>query len=647
MDRRLFMEIAGAGIAASMADSAWALPAQSGAAPVVRVKADPARPVISFLSWDTEGGPRADSNLLRDDAPVSLEIRTDGAWHPAGQLPVRRASGPGTGYAIQVRPGLKLVWRVAQTSGGLSFDFSSSGSGLYAITGIRLRFPFNPRLTPTTFLSGQWWGDGSFSLPGILSAPDFGQMLVSASDGAEVKGHLEGDRKQGTMDLVLRLPIPLEATPYRLTFQPVRLDPPAGLEGSPLWPLARRAWFNAWQPTAEWGDQSTPASSPAGVLGNNVISDPASMSLVFYSDMAFWFPKVAGISIASLVRQTAEWWMNDRTSPEGVVAGYWDWRIFLDANTGPLIAAWDYVESTNDLGWILHRISQLEFIAEYYVRRDVDQDGLVEAVQSGDAGTLRGHERGCCWWDALNCGGKDGYSNALIYRAWLCLADLESKLSRHKQQARYLELARKLKAAYVKTLYNPKTGWLGWWRSSDGELHDYATPVVNGMAIEYGLVEPALGRKILDRLWRKIADAGFTRFELGFPCTLAPVRRADYLTPNAIGCPTRPDGSDTFQQYMNGGITAGQILHFLAAHYVVGEPSRADRALRAMLARALGGGFQDGVTNKAGKGIDWTTWAGKPCGYEGYLADVYFFLQAVLLREPSFRRRYYRPTQSV
>jgi hypothetical protein len=255
--------------------------------------------------------------------------------------------------------------------------------------------------------------------------------------------------------------------------------------------------------------------------------------------------------------------------------------------------------------------------------------------------------RGCCWWDALNCGGKDGYTNAVIYRAWLCLADLEAKLGRRKQQARYLELARNLKAAYVKTLYNPKTGWLGWWRSADGELHDYASPVVNGMAIEYGLVDAAQGRKILDRLWTKISGAGFTHFELGLPCTLDPVHRSDYLTPHSLGCPTREDGTDTFQQYMNGGITAGQGLHFLAAHYVVGEPDRADRVLRAMLARANGGGFQDGVANKYPLGVDWTTWTGEPCGYEGYLADVYFFLQAVLLREPQFRRRYYRPLLNV
>ena len=71
---------------------------------------------------------------------------------------------------------------------------------------------------------------------------------------------------------------------------------------------------------------------------------------------------------------------------------------------------------------------------------------------------------------------------------------------------------------------NPQTGWLAWWKSADGELHDYASPIVNGLAIEYGLVEPDQGREILDRLWKKIDEVGFTRFDLGVPPMLMPVR---------------------------------------------------------------------------------------------------------------------------
>jgi hypothetical protein len=158
--------------------------------------------------------------------------------------------------------------------------------------------------------------------------------------------------------------------------------------------------------------------------------------------------------------------------------------------------------------------------------------------------------------------------------------------------------------------------------------------------------EPGLARQILDRLWKKMAGAGFSRFDLGVPPMLVPVHRSDYLQPDAIGIPKRVDGTDTFGWYMNGGITAGQVLHFLAAHYVLGENERADKVLRAMLERQKRGEFQNGVRDAGGEGIDWTSWDGKPTGYEGYLADSFRFLQAVLLREESFRAKLYRALKS-
>ena len=112
---------------------------------------------------------------------------------------------------------------------------------------------------------------------------------------------------------------------------------------------------------------------------------------------------------------------------------------------------------------------------------------------------------------------------------------------------------------------------------------------------------------------------------------LVPVRRSDYLQPDGLGISQREDGTDTFGHYQNGGITAGQVLHFLAAHYVVGQPEKADRVLWAMLGRQAEGKFQNGVRDVGMQGIDWTDWNGRATGYEGYLADSYRFLQAVLL----------------
>ncbi len=445
-------------------------------------------------------------------------------------------------------------------------------------------------------------------------------MLLSETAGRLLECPLEGNRKQRTLDFVIQLPGLSGDTLCELSLLAFRPPAPAKLRDQTIWPMVRRAWFDAWQPSSRWGEQERAFSAPAGLLANNVISDPASVSIYFYSDMALWIPKLTpDISIASLVRRTVEWWLDKRTRPTGEVVGYWDYGNFLDANVGPLIGAWDYVESTEDKGWLERRINQLEFVADFLARRDVD--GMVEATQSGNRNTLIQPNHSCCWWDALNCGHKDCYTNALIYRAWLCLADLENKLGRSAQRLRYLQLAARLKAVYARALYNSDTGWLGWWRSADGELHDYATPIVNGMAIEYGLVEPDEGRRILDRLWSKVYASGFKRLDLGVPGTLLPVHRSDYLLPDAIRCPRREDGTDTFGHYVNGKIIAGQGLHFLAAHYVASVPDRADRVLRAMLTRQQEGKFQNGVRDEVNRGIDWTDWEGQPTVWPDGIGD--------------------------
>ena len=169
-----------------------------------------------------------------------------------------------------------------------------------------------------------------------------------------------------------------------------------------------------------------------------------------------------GVSVMKMLRRTLEFWLDHRTRPTGEVVGYWAYGDFLDANAGPIIAAWDYVEATGDRDWLNKRIEPLEFIADFLAKRDIDDDGMVEATQSGNRGTLQQPNRSCNWWDALNCGHKDGYANALIYRAFRCMADLEKQAGRQEQAARYTRLADRLKAVYFKTLYNPKTsGWGG------------------------------------------------------------------------------------------------------------------------------------------------------------------------------------------
>jgi hypothetical protein len=607
--------------------------------PIIEIRTDATAPGLAYLSWDTEGGEKVATNLLRAGSAVRVQALVEGVWLDTKTIELRasvRRNPPGS---------LELI--VGPRDGG---DAAPSASGP-----LRLIFPFDPKVTSTTVLPAEWLDDGTFRLPAVLNAPDWGPMLLSEERGRTLIGRLEGSRSAKTVDLTLDLPAISPGEPISLLLKPLLLPPPPGLPAAsfPLWRAARRGWLNALQPCARWGEQDKPFSAPPGILGNNVISDPASVSIWFYADQAFFMPEIApGISVMPLVRRTIDYWLDQRMRRDaagrltGEITGYWDYGDFLDANASPLIAAWDYVESTNDLAWLARRVDRLELVADFLAGRDVDGDGLVEATQSGDPNALQQPNRSCAWWDALNCGHKDGYTNALIYRAWRSFADLERKLGRGGKAVRYARLADRLKAAYARALYNPESGLLAWWKGRNGALHDYISPTLNGLAVEYGLVDNAQGRAILDRLRIRLAESGFSRFDLGVPPMLIPVLRSDYLQPNCLGLPEREDGTDSFGYYMNAGITAGHVLHYLAAHYVVGGRdlvARADAVLRAMLERQSRGEFQNGVRDATFEGIDWTTWDGKPSGYEGYLADSFRFLQAVLLREPAFRARLYRP----
>ena len=543
--RRAFLQTCALGLGMAWLDGAFpsrgdsATPAPS-ATSILRVEPDPERCWVPALSWDTEGGERFHRNLLRKDTGLGIRIRTGGQWKNGTDLPtVASVRSGGARYQIRATPESTIQWDITASPDHLEMSLSAAGSETLAPNSVEMVFPFDPMVTPTTVLPADWHDDGSFELPLVISAPDFGQMLLRVSPASKIRGRLEGSRDNHFVDLILELP-QLDGD-HKCTFSltPVILAPPQGFQDESLWRLARRGWFNAFQPSARWGEQNRAFSSPPGILGNNVLSDPCSISLIFYADHMLWTPTVAeGISVAALVRRAVEFWLDQRTHTNGEVVGYWDYTNFLDANAGPPICAWDYVEATGDLAWLEKRISRLEFVADFLARRDQDFDGLVEATQTGNANTLVDPDRSCTWFDGVNHGWKDAYCNAEIYRAWRCLAELESKLHREEQRRRYAKLADRLKAAYARVLYNPQTGWIADWRSEDGHLHDYASFVPSSMAIEYGLVDLEQGRKMVEKLWAKMQTAGFTRYELGIPPNFDPIHRSDCCQGSGSWCPT-------------------------------------------------------------------------------------------------------------
>lgn len=357
-NRRGFLRTCAAGLAA--ANSGLGLAAQSAAssAPVLRLQTDPKRPLIPFLSWDTEGGKRAASNLLR--APgIGLRFLSEGQWLDGTDFPVAVETPEGrTRYRVEAARGGFLQWEAGASGSSFEITFSAQGYLRQPLQS-ELVVPFDPQATPTTVLPALWNADGSFAAPLVISAPDFGQMLVRATPGP-VRCRLRGNRHLHRVDLHIELPPVRSGDRLTLQFTPAILPAPDGLADSSVWQLARRGWMNAFQATAEWGEPGTNSGARAGLLANNVISDPCSFAAIFYADHVLWTPQIAeGVSVAPLLRRTVEFWLNERTRSNGEVIGYTDYYNFLDANAGPLIEAWDYVEASGDLTWLENVIPQL------------------------------------------------------------------------------------------------------------------------------------------------------------------------------------------------------------------------------------------------------------------------------------------------
>ena len=330
-----------------------------------------------------------------------------------------------------------------------------------------------------------------------------------------------------------------------------------------------------------------------GCLANNSTGDACQFCLHCYADQAFFTPPLFdGFTALDLVRSSLDRYL-------GGLKGYSDG--FQDVAPSTIIAAWDYVVGRPDPAWLRQHIVRLEEYGDRIVRMDTDGDGLGESP----VGPTN-------WWDLFAYGGKDAYSSALAWRAFRCLADLETRLGDARKATFYQARADNIREVYYSTFYNPETGVLAGWRTKDGHLKDNYFLWANGIAIAYGLVPPPQANAILDRLQGKIREVGFTNFQYGLPGNLVSAGREFPIAPGV------------FPVYENGGATGSMAYYYLQALYARGRRSEADAIFDRMLEGYQAGAFQNGI----GNGGDWKVWNGTPTGYEGMLVDAYYPLTA-------------------
>lgn len=470
---------------------------------------------------------------------------------------------------------------------------------------------------------------GKLRVPAVLHLPDRGtfRITASASDAA-----LESDARRRQPEFFVRVGFPAATAAQReiaYTLETTLIHPDLpGLAGHPRYDGYRRNFLNLIQ-----------FHPRLGTLANNSSSDVCGFCLWQYAELAVKAPPLApGLTVLDLLRVSLDRVFNGGKTygqagwgptPQHPEAAAWS-PTFDSLDTLPsfIIAGSRYILGSGDRAWADARIAHLVKLGREMLAQDRDGNGLIEYRLSGNSGTWDGKIRPANWWDTIGFGHEDAFSNALAYRACLLLSEAATATARAGEAEEFAAAAAKLRAAYYKTYYNPATGVLAGWKSADGRLHDYGFTFISGMAIAFGLVDDEAAHALMDRLLGKMDEVGFTRFDLGLPGNLVPIRKEDYSDPRRrYGGSEREDGSDGFQIYENGAATHCHAYWLVKALYRLGRVEDARRIYHPMLKTFAEGGFQGFGENGLSK--DWRSWTGECSGYEGYLSDGYLALLAV------------------
>jgi hypothetical protein len=569
-----------------------------------RVELSQNQPTFVSFAVDSLGQNKLDQNVM-------LPVPADGMQYHVSRL------------------GDTVEYRMKETDQKPAWSFSFHETGIVIRTvptdGNRpgpVELGFDAAAAHPTLL-GLVTDEGDIKLPGVLHFPAHGSFRLTGVGRNLVVGY-DASRDHGDNFVRVVLP-PVNWTWNReieYQFEVAAIYPEGpGIDQDPRYDGYRRDFLSIFQ-----------LSPRRRALANNSASDATPITVFEYSAMAAKLPPLApGLTAMDLVRQTLERYIGGM-SGYGMIAYLLPPRIkwdFLDVYPSLAMAAADYVRATGDKAWNERYYSTLRYWAEKMIEFDTDGDGLMEYALSGNSGSwpVELSVRPANWWDTVGFGHKDAYSNALALPAFEGMAELAGAAGRQDDVERYRRRAAMLKSVYYRTFYNPATGVLAGWKSADGKLHDYYFVFVNGMAVTYGLVTNEQGNKIWDALLDKMRAVGYTRFDLGLPGNLIPIRRADYVDLNPrYGGPAKEDGSDGFQIFENGGASACYAYYTIQALRKLGRDKEADMIFYPILKAFKDGGFQGRGPN--GMTYDSTDWKGNPHGYEGLLVDNYLTLLA-------------------
>jgi hypothetical protein len=591
--------------------------------PWYRLVLDKRQPRIESLALDSLGKGELGVNLLQaSGAYPELDQPFEEAMPPAAGA-LTRTGNVFRYEPVEIAPGAFEQVTLRADAKGFELSLAAAASHALLLRGGLFRFEFAANQTPTTFVGHPSKLMNYMDLPTYLAAPDFGTVYITQT---------------GDTAAFYRKPSSLfPATSYDVDVTPQQPTSEDGL--NEIGP-------RAWRTTLHFGVQDveplpallsrdprlehfprysldmTQWRPDTGVVSNSVMSINCGLAMLFYAEQAVWAPHLEdGISPMELVGASVDQYFKG-------ARGYMmpnlnvfspQWKSSRETPAYLLISAWYVIRTIGGASRAHEWFKPMEAVADR-IESHFGADGLVD-------------EPGKEWFDVYDFEGPDAFSNAADYRAFLCMADVETLAGRPAQARRYRDDAERIKGAYFNTFFNSATGVLAGWKSQDGKLHDYMFPWVNGFAIYQGLVPAEQAKAILQTMLAKMDSIGFHSFQYGLPTNLIPMSPADYI-PHTSGAPKQPDGRDTWQVYMNGGATSPYEYYFIQALYQNGLKDDAERLLWPLMQSYEKGTFNTGIELPGQKqrnpvGSAFYVWDGSRGRGEGYLPEDWQGLDAL------------------
>lgn len=593
--------------------------------PWYRLVLDKSSPRILNLSWDSLGKGELGVNFLQTNGagPVLDPVFRNSM--PPGDGTLTRTGNVFQYPPVPVAAGALEQMSIRADERGFDLNLAAAADHKIIMRGGLFRFHFAANQTPTTFVCRPSAIMNYVETPAYLAAPDFGTAYITRTGDAAAFYRTPSALFPATtywVDITPQEPVAEDGLheigpkPWQVTlhFAVQRLEPlPALTAGDSRLERFPKYSLNMvqWRPDT-------------GIIGNSVMSVDCGLAVLFYAQQAVFAPQLKdGISPMAMVGASVDRYFQGAPGyqmPNRNVCAP-DWESSRETAAYLVISAWYVVRTIGGLEQLHPWLEPLECLANR-IEADFGQDGLVY---------YHGHRT--MWFDTYKFQGADAYSDAADYRAFRCMADLETLAGHADLAKRYRDDADRLEAAYFKSFYNPETGVLAGWRTEAGTLHDYMFPWVNGFAICQGLVPPDKAKAILQVLLAKLDKIGFHSYPLGLPTNLNPMSPADYI-PRTSGAPKRADGMDTWQVYMNGGATPAMEYYVIQALYQTGQHEDAERLLWPLMGSFEKGTFNTGIGLPGQKqrnpvGSAFYAWDGSRGRGEGYLPEDWDGLEAL------------------